>query len=376
MLNISDFLNQKIIDAANKLTIDNELDSRPYSTAILPQMRVDSTEVLLANISSNYGAALPIVSEGNAPVEDTFGGVSLNKVKLMRTWVSATKSNFTTQGVLRKLKGMSANGTLDNREAQVIANSLFTKLFYDRVQRWLDLQTLQFNQLISNPAGFITSGDVHNDVYSYTLSGVAETTSTFEDFHANPINNILTNVVDAASHNGGYPDTVFLGSKLANLFISSPYFKGTTPTPSQFDFISPTDGVVRVAKNARLLFEYPGIQIIAINDRVTTVSKATGKMVNIQSFNENAAVAFNSKNLGSMLWAPTWREDLMAWQEEKLSFYQIGDGTYPEKTQNYRSEANVLCAVTGTDTMSRCIYSPAPEPEPEPEPDPTPGGEG
>ena len=356
MLNISDFLNQKIIEAANKLSIDNELDARPYSTAILPQMRVDSTEVLLANISSNYGAAMPIVADGNSPVEDTFGQVKLNKVALMHTWVTATKSDFTTQGVLRKLKGMAANGAMDNKEAQIIANSLFAKLFYDRVQRWLDLQTLQFNQLVSNPYGFVTSGDVHNDVYSYTLSGVAHTTGSLADFAANPITSLITNVIDPATRAGSYPDTVFIGTGLTNLFINSPAFKSSTPTPSQFDFIAPADGVVRVAKNARLIFEYPGVQIISINDRVTTVSKATGKMVNIQSFDEYTAVAFNSKNLGAMLWAPTWREDLMAWQDEKLSFYQVGDGVYPEKTQNYRSEANVLCAVTGTDTMARCVY--------------------
>lgn len=364
-LNILDFYSEKVQEAVQDFTMDKEQENRSYTTGLLPQRKVATERVTLSTMQAVKLPVMPVVAKGQTFVEDSFEPIALGTIELMHFWVQATRSENTIAMLRKKLRMMQGSGTIGDAsrsELLELINGAYAKLFYDRVLRWNDLQTFQFDQMLCNPDGFILQGDVHNDPFKYQLSvEIPEATTTLAAFTASPITTLYNNIIMPIMAKGGQCNTIFIGQTLLEAIMASDYWSVNRPLPTHFSYTPAGYNKEVPARGAMKILDMPGLEVVALNDLVK-VKASDGTYETIQAFDRLTAVGVDKDNLGQMLWCGTYREDLLSEVDEKVSFYEMTDGYTADKAKYIRSEGNVICALTGVKSMARMFCT---EPEPE-----------
>ena len=348
---ISEFLNQDLLNETISITSDTEWKIKPYSLGIFPEVAKGSRVVDIFGMESAKRDVNLHSQVGQEPVQVKPAPMKISPVEMAHVWWESSKSEHDYE-VLSQQIGDYKLGKLRNStgyDVYELVNTFYSRIFADNLKNLVDNKTFMFGQLLTNSNGCATVGDIHADKYSYTISGVTANTDALANLTANPISNITANILTPAAAKGINITDIWVGKDAAAAILSSPSWKMPI-YPRKFDYTpAMANGQSVPAKNAQILFDLGGIDVVAINDVVTVAGTTT------YPFNPKSIVGFNRNNFMEDMYAPTYR--FKKYHPEKLSFYEVEGGKHSDKVEIFRSEGFYLTAILNAANLVRCTYT-------------------
>jgi hypothetical protein len=350
--NIIDILNSELVTEVNNYSTSQIWEKRDWLTGSMSHAETGDEYVRLNVQDTSIGEVVYNTGIDSPPIEVKPRPIKTMKVPLAHVYkretISARDVNLINKIYRQQLAGLTS---VPKEEAYKTVVDWAAGMHDNVVVKYIAACNMGAGQALSNPAGWIIRNQANQEEFEY-LPGIkySKTALLARFANENPESVLMGLLLSPAYNQNQRPNAIGIGEAVKDAILNSTWWNDKSkPVPSPVPFgYKPVESTNEILADGAL--ELSGMMVGRCK-----VFWITSQVNGVNTFNANAAVAFNTKQLGAVYQGPT--TTMIEGVVNSIVRYATRQNPADEKEMFKFFEYAYLPALTDPYTIFRTIFN-------------------